>query len=100
MILTSCLTLKPVLCLQNENLNALPRPQPSLLLRSSENAVRFHNSDPEQVAPDASVHSSASGASCSMCPLSGLQGSCAVPVSDMQKGHGLCGVLNLSPGLV
>ena len=34
--LTSCLTLVPVLCLQYEDMDGLPRYQPSLLLHSPE----------------------------------------------------------------
>ena len=50
MLLTSCLTLMPVLCLQYEDLDALLGPLPSLALHSSDDEDEpRQNFSPEQV---------------------------------------------------
>ena len=59
------------LCLQDEDLDALLGPLPSLALHSDDEVALCHITEPEQVSHHAcaSAHRSASGASCVICLL-------------------------------
>ncbi len=80
MLLTSCLKVMPVLCLQFQDLKATPeaqdlgatlRPPPGLPLPSSDEDEACDDSRPEQVSHNAcaSAQSSALGASWLICSL-------------------------------
>ena len=72
LLLTSRLTLTPVLCVQYEDLDALLGPLPSLALHSSDDEVALYDiPEPEQVSNSAcaSTHSRGSGSCCLICSL-------------------------------
>ena len=87
MLLTCCLTLMPVLCLQFEDQLALLQPLPSLPWPSHDEHLPRDIPEPEQVLPYAyaSAQGSALGASCLTCSLSRLQSTCAAPAQHAKE---------------